>query len=162
MNQMDGKDDFLVKLDELIHQPNCEWTLILLDGDNIGDIKRKSFKRASNIIDGLKIFIEELFLVNCNDACFGYHLGSDNFGLICEKDCIAVSKLELLMKSMKNKFDVTISAGVAKLLPKYKTKREWYERADINLLRAKENGKNCFFVNEVCLSIINQYVALYP
>ena len=115
---------------------------------------------------------------------FGYHLGGDLFSLLIydniENSISIVEKLMSTMRSDESPF--TISVGIGKRnVDSIKTaqvsgdvndndndnekqkdviknrkiiQREWSIRAHINLLRAKENGKNCCFSNQVCYKLI--------
>ena len=51
-----------------------------------------------------------------------------------------------------NSICLNISAGLASWLPKYDSNEcDWFDTAYINLWRAKQGGKNRFFINEVCM-----------
>ena len=105
-----------------------------------------------------------------NSKMLGYHLGGDLFALFVYDNKNTMNKsveiVESLLKIMQNKekSSFTISAGIGIRSVSvtdddcdYKdskdtvdtdsdsVKREWVSRAYTNLLRSKENGKNCYF-----------------
>ena len=107
---------------------------------------------------------------NKNSGIFGYHLGSDLFALFVEDNAITMNKsieiseslLNIMQNKEKSSFTISVGLGIRKLKlsqngkdDKDDTKekdgiksirqREWVLSAHINLLRAKENGKNCYF-----------------
>ena len=136
-------------------------------------------ENVQNSINFLQQTIDTLITKKNKDNydMFGYHLGGDLFAFFIN-DSYSMDKsqtiVQNLIKTMQNKdkSSLTISAGVgirtlAKSTNETKTdenindddaqefdfknlQREWVLRAYINLLRAKENGKNCYFCRLVC------------
>ena len=103
---------------------------------------------------------------NNNDNVFGYHLESDLFALFGYDNINTMDKSIYIVESLlnvmrhKEKSSLTMSAGIGFRMLKLKnsknnndnnnittelTKKEWVSRDYKNLLRAKENGKNCYF-----------------
>ena len=175
-NYLEKTDDFLQKLNQLCSTghnicSNREWTLILIDCDNVGMLlhnKTISVIQAQNSIHLLNVNIRKHVNSNtiANDSVFGYHLGSDLFGIFVYDNSSTMNKsieiVESLLNVMRNKekSSLTISVGIGFRMLKLKNnknnkdnnnittetiKKEWVSRAYANLLRAKENGKNCFF-----------------
>ena len=119
------------------------------------------------------------------DKIFGYHLGGDLFALFVNDNCSMDKSKEIcqyLIKIMENKdkSSLTISAGIGirRLFQTSKEaeeneekqgfnfkelQRQWVVRAHTNLLRAKENGKNCYVFNLVCgiYSILSCYNVVF-
>ena len=122
---------------------------------------------------------------NKNNEIFGYYLGGDLFALFIN-DTFNMDKskeiVEYLIKIMQNKnkscLTISVGIGIRKLLNETsldgknnelenkkskvtKLEREWVVRAHANLLRSKENGKNCYFYKLVCvLKLINTSIML--
>ena len=172
-NNLGNTNDFLSKLKQLcqidkdshISKKDGEWILILIDCDDVGALlnsEKISMIDAQNSINLLNASISKLIKRsrNSNDndnEIFGYHLGSDLFALfVCDntnKMSKSIEIAEYLLKVMQNKkessFTISVGIGIRQIEDNVdKTQREWVLRAHINLLRAKENGKNCYFNNQ--------------
>ena len=137
--------------------------------------KKISMKQAQHSINLLNANICKIVAASQSDntqnsKMLGYHLGGDLFALFIydnNKNTMnkSVEIVESLLKIMqdKEKSSFTISAGIGirsvsvtddhddcdykdtNDITSDSIKREWVSRAYTNLLRAKENGKNCYF-----------------
>ena len=111
---------------------------------------------------------------------FGYHLGDlfalfidDNYDMTKSRNMV-----EYLIKTMqdtdKSSFTISVGIGIRTLsnvdrqskkgMDCKELQREWILRGHINLLRAKENGKNCYFSHLVCCDItavLSHYIDLF-
>ena len=161
--------------EKITSENDQEWVLILIDCDDIGVLlhdKKITTQQAQNSINLLNANICRIIdKHNCqddNNNMFGYHLGSDLFSLFVYDNKNTMNKsieiVEYLLGVMrnKNKSSFTISVGMSVRALKdsadvtleqngkqmddiESTQREWVLNANTNLLRAKENGKNCYF-----------------
>ena len=113
---------------------------------------------------------------------FGYHLGSDLFALFVndniENGSLIGNKLLTIMRSDESPFRISVGIGTRKIVNykrgvlmtnevkecdnqetsenvKNTVQREWSLSAHINLLRAKENGKNCCFSDQCTINLNN-------
>ena len=168
-----------------------EWSLVLIDCDDIESLiqqEKITIEDVQNSIHLLETSIYRLIKNNSNNdnkdndedhEIFGYHLGGDLFALFINDNYnMDKSKkiVEHLMKIMRNEDEssLTISVGIGiRTLntlsnPKKDSidfkelQREWVLRAHCNLLRAKENGKNCYFDCSVCVYIIFAFTITLP
>ena len=176
-NSLGKTKDFLSKLNQLCQETtgindsesknNQEWVLILIDCDDIGLLinnKDISMKQAQNSINLLNANICRIIEQDKGNDMFGYHLGGDLFALFvcdnCDKMIMtqkSIKIVELLLNVMRKKDEssFTISVGMSAQQRTMNGKSdintikgEWVLRAHTNLLRAKENGKNCYFNKE--------------
>ena len=162
------RKEFVSKLEEF-SKSNENWSLILIDGDNIAKIKDKSIDNAQIAVNLIQNCIEQICLLFNN--IYYYYLGSDNFGLFINNDNKLInveSFIKQIMEKVRNncvikdndnnELNVTTSIGSSSRLPEYTDKRfKWYEIAKTNLLRAKENGGDCYFMDQVCTCIFSTF-----
>ena len=162
INHLGNTNDFLSKLKKLCeNKEKCKkkCVLILIDCDDIGMLlfnKRITMIEAQNSINLLKRNICKIIAKSNDDSdndneLFGYHLGSDLFALFVVDDNgnnkmtksieIAQYLLDVMQNKKESSFTISIGIGIGQI----GDQREWVLRAHINLLRAKENGKNCYF-----------------
>ncbi len=84
-----------------------------------------------------------------------YHQGGDEFGIITFRDDQSVRELaEILLHSMPRLYGIpeganplTLSIGMAMMIPGIRDGDDWYKRADEQLYLAKDRGRNQFAVN---------------
>ena len=163
-----------------IYDQADEWTLIFVDCDDVESLLQEKKINVDNVENSISLLVATIYKLitkhENKDEMFGYHLGGDLFALFVNDNHIMTKSkqvVEYLINTManKDKSSLTISAGIGirTLLPTKnnckqekdkekqnelnfeKIQREWVVRAHTNLLRAKENGKNCYFFNLVCV-----------
>ena len=171
--KLQQRKDFLVFLDKLSktkHGKNSEWALIFVDCDDIKSLLNEKKIRMINVENSMNLLQATICRMIDDDdknGIAGYHLGGDLFALFVNDNhgmTKSITIVECLLKIMSNKnkssFTISCGIGIRRLIndndnmPKKKTEtekekdrlqREWVLRAHVNLLRAKENGKNCYF-----------------
>ena len=168
-NHLGNTTDFLSKLKQLCQiemvsnetNNDMQWVLVLIDCDDIGlllNTKKISMTQTKNSINLLNASIYNIITKSSDEnKIFGYHLGSDLFALfVCDKSNKMTTSIEIvenLLNIMQNNkessFTISVGMGIQQIEDNIDTmQREWVLRAHINLLRAKENGKNCYFNNQ--------------
>ena len=142
----------------------------MLDGDDIGKLKQKDVKKASNSIKMIYLKILQLSL-SYDCVCFGFVYGGDEFALILwdelkldqemkeneSSDLLLRTDVILngLIKEIKESSDVTASIGFTRV-KKEELARQWIRRAANNLKIAKKNGKNQSYCDKDTVFVKNE------
>ncbi|GLR70275.1 GGDEF domain-containing protein [Agaribacter marinus] len=97
-----------------------------------------------------------------------FRYGGEEFVIVLEQTAILDAvKLAMYLGQEVNKatwcnvdLNVTVSSGIAQFL-EHESARDWISRADIALYKAKANGRNCCFADDLNSEQLIQHAKKY-
>jgi diguanylate cyclase (GGDEF)-like protein len=133
--------DQFQNLKEILNTQNV--TICLLD---IDDFNRYNFEFSFELGDKVLQNIDT-YINNIQTIVHSIRLGSDEYIFSCEGDFESNKEfLFKLMQDTERNLEVTISIGVVETSEKLSQPEEVLKQLKLNLMKAKENGKNRLLV----------------